>query len=135
MTDLSAWNVLIVDDELDNLGVVEYVLEFHQARYRTAESGMACMEMLRKERPTFVMLDIQMPIMSGWDVLKVIRNDVDLKDLPVIAVTAHAMVGDRQRALEAGFDGYITKPISPLTLIEELESILLAKQSKDGIKK
>jgi two-component system cell cycle response regulator len=128
--DLSNWNILIVDDELDNIGVIEYVLNFHGAVYKTAASGLVCLELLEHERPTFILLDIQMPIMSGWEVLKAIRTSPVYFDIPVIAVTAHAMVGDKQRALDAGFDGYITKPISPLTFIEEIETILMNRQTR-----
>ena len=128
--NLSLWNVLIVDDELDNIGVIEYVLNYHGAHYKTADSGASCLRMLAHEQPTLVLLDIQMPQMSGWEVLKLIRADPALVNLPVIAVTAHAMVGDKQRAIDAGFDGYITKPISPLTFVEEIETILLNRQSR-----
>jgi len=121
---------LVVDDELDNIGVIEYVLNYHNAHYKTAESGPACLRMLETERPTLILLDIKMPQMSGWEVLKIIRENYATHDIPVVAVTAHAMIGDKQRALDAGFDGYITKPISPLTFIEEIETILLNRQSR-----
>lgn len=124
MLDTSAWNVVFIDDEPDNVGVVEFVLQFHNAKLRTAENGPKGLELLRKEKPTFLLLDIQLPIMSGWEVLETIRKDDQLKDLPVIAVTAHAMFGDKEKALKAGFDGYITKPISPMTFVTEIQSIL-----------
>ena len=92
-----------------------------------AESGPKGLELLRAEKPTFLLLDIQLPVMSGWEVLETIRKDDQLKDLPVIAVTAHAMFGDKEKALKAGFDGYITKPISPMTFVSEIQSILQAR--------
>ena len=130
MNDLSTWNVLIVDDEPDSIGVVEHIFVFHQARVRTATSGPACIELLKQERPTILFLDIQMPKMSGWEVLKQIRQDVSLKDTVVIALTAHAMYGDKERILEAGFDGYFSKPISPLTFVKDVSAILESRSTK-----
>jgi CheY-like chemotaxis protein len=127
MSDPSTWNVLVVDDEPDNIGVVEYILLFHNAKVRIANSGLACLESLKQERPTVVLLDIQMPLMSGWDVLKEIRNDENLRDLTVIALTAHAMAGDREKALAAGFDGYISKPISPLSFVDDVKAIVISR--------
>jgi CheY-like chemotaxis protein len=127
MSDPSTWNVLVVDDEPDNIGVVEYILLFHNAKVRIANTGFACMEILRQERPTLLLLDIQMPVMSGWDVLKEIRNDEKLRDLTVIALTAHAMSGDHEKALAAGFDGYISKPISPLSFVDDVKAIVMSR--------
>ncbi len=127
MTDPSMWNVIIADDDPDSIGVVEYVLTFHGSKVRTANGGAACLEMLRQDRPTILFLDIQMPRMSGWDVIKEIRADTSLKDLLVIALTAHAMTGDRERVLAAGFDAYFSKPISPLTFINDVKAVVASQ--------
>jgi len=124
MLDVSAWKVVFIDDEPDNLGVVQFILQFHNASLRTAVDGMTGLQLLREEMPSFLLLDIQMPNMTGWEVIEVIRNEDILKGLPVIAVTAHAMNGDREKALRAGFDGYITKPISAMTFINDIKSII-----------
>ena len=71
-----------------------------------------------------------MPKMSGWEVLKQVREDAALKDVVVIALTAHAMHGDRERILAAGFDGYFSKPISPLTFVKDVSAILEARSNK-----
>ncbi len=123
----SSWNVLIADDDADSIGVAEFVLTFHGATVRTARNGTSCLELLRQERPTLLLLDVQMPGMSGWSVVSEIRQDPVLKDLLVIAMTAHAMTGDRERILAAGFDAYFSKPISPLLLISEIQSAIQAK--------
>ncbi|MBX3061561.1 MAG: response regulator [Anaerolineae bacterium] len=128
MHDLSNWNLLIVDDEPDNLGVLELVFRFHKAKVRVAASGPDCLQMLENEDATLLMLDIQMPGMSGFDLIKVLRGDERYQHLPIIAVSAHAMAGDSERAIEAGFDGYITKPISAMTLVDEVKGILSTKQ-------
>src|SRR5436190_18492089 len=112
MHDLSGWNVLIVDDEQDNIGVIELVLNYHNADVRTAESGAECLELMEKELPTLLLADIQMPQMSGLELLAIIRAREAWKHIPVIAVTAHAMMGDLERFTAAGFNGYIPKPIS-----------------------
>src|SRR5258708_7471320 len=112
MKDVSSWDVVFIDDEPDNVGVIDFVFQFHDVKMRSADNGLAGIDLLRTQKPTFLLLDIQMPKLSGYDVLKIIREDAALKDLPVIAVTAHAMKNDRERALAAGFNGYITKPIS-----------------------
>jgi CheY-like chemotaxis protein len=118
------WKALIVDDEIHNSGVVEHVLKYHGAQTWKAISGAAGLEMLRSVHPTFVLLDIQMPHMSGFDVLKIIREDEALRQLPVIAITSYAMQEDRERAIAAGFDGYIVKPIHVQTLVQEISDIL-----------
>ncbi len=127
MTDLSHWSVLIVDDEPDNIGVVEYVFRFYNARVRTAISASRGIEMIKEEVPTVLLTDIQMPHMSGEDLLKVVRADDAWKNLKVIAVTARAMEGDREHFLALGFDGYIPKPISAGTLIRD---VVRAMESK-----
>lgn len=127
--DLSNWNVLVVDDEPDNIGVIELVMSFHKARVRTAESALKCLELMAQESPSLLLMDIQMPGMSGFELLKKIRECEQWKHIPVIAVTAHAMIGDHERILSAGFDGYVPKPISPMTFVDELQAILSEKQA------
>lgn len=134
--DLTGWKVLIVDDEPDNLGVLDLVFRFHKATVFTAESGSQCLKLLESENLTLLLIDIQMPLMSGFDLLDIVRKDPRWRNLPVIAVSAHAMAGDSERALEAGFDGYVTKPISAMTLAETVKALVEAKQgAKAGMEK
>ncbi|MCC7448540.1 MAG: response regulator [Anaerolineae bacterium] len=133
MPDLSDWKILIVDDEPDNVGVLELVFQFHKAIVWTAESGQRCLEMLEGQLPSVLLVDIQMPVMTGYDLLKIIRADARWSHLPVIGVSAHAMSGDTERAMEAGFDGYITKPITALTLADDVKRIVDAKGEKQKI--
>lgn len=127
MHDLSDWNVLVVDDEPDNVGVIVLVLEYYNATVRTAVSGDECMAMLQAEMPTILLLDIQMPDISGFDLLEKIRKDPRWQHLPIIAVTAHAMSGDQERILSSGFDGYVPKPVNTMTLVDELKRFYDAK--------
>ena len=125
--DLSHWHVLVVDDEPDNLGVMELVLKFHKAAVRTAASGLECFQLMTEEAPTLLLVDIQMPEMSGLELLEKIRENVDWQHIPVIAVTAHAMIGDSDRFTSAGFDGYIAKPITAITFVSEVQSMIGTK--------
>ena|SRR5688572_26718747 len=127
INDPATWNVIIIDDEPDSVGVVEYVCRFHNASVRTANAGQVGLDLIRQEKPNIVFLDIQMPKMSGWDVIQQIRADSSLADVVAIAITAHAMSGDKERTLEAGFNGYLAKPISPLTFVSDVKAILEAR--------
>jgi len=127
MNDLSNWIVVIVDDEPDNIGVMQLVLEFHNASVRVAESGKRCLKIIEKETPSLFLVDIQMPEMTGYELLEKLREDKNLDHVPIIAVTAHAMRNDDRQILLAGFDGYIPKPINVTTLISEVTTIVEAK--------
>jgi CheY-like chemotaxis protein len=128
MADFAGWNVLIVDDEPDNVGVLELVFRYHKANVLMADSGKQCLERMKQTIPSLIMMDIQMPEMSGYQLLEIIRAEPRWQHIPVIAVTAHVMNRDQERILAAGFDGYIPKPVSPLTLTKEVNAILQAKR-------
>lgn len=102
--------IAIVEDNADNRLLVRALLEdlYELSEY---EAGPLALEGFRKDRPDLVLLDISLPVMDGPEVLRHIRADSDLRGLPVIALTAHAMAGDRAKYLAAGFDDYVTKPI------------------------
>lgn len=127
MADYSNWNVIIVDDEKDNVGVMQMVFEFNDAIVRAAYSGRECLALLQQQTPSLLLVDIQMPEMSGYDLLEKIRENVQWNDLPVIAVTAHARPEDEQEIMGAGFDGYIGKPITVITLMDQVSAILKSK--------
>lgn len=125
--DLSHWDVIIVDDEPDNIGVIEIVFNFHRVRFRTASSGQQCIDLLFESIPTLILADIQMPFMSGYELLKHIRAKPEWQAIPVIAITAHAMSGDHEQIIKAGFDGYIPKPIEAMRLVNQIQAILTEK--------
>jgi len=124
MADVSDWNVLIVDDEPDNRGVVELVFQFYNAKVRTAASGEECLRLLEQERPTLLLIDIQMPGMDGYELFKKVRENPGWKDVRIVAVTAYAKSEDREQIMAAGFDGYIGKPISVVSLVDELNQVV-----------
>jgi two-component system, cell cycle response regulator DivK len=100
----------VVEDNADNRLLLQAILgdEFDLVEY---ENGADALSGFAKARPDLVLLDISLPGMDGNEILQRIRKDAGLRDMPVIALTAHAMAGDREKFLAAGFDDYITKPI------------------------
>jgi two-component system cell cycle response regulator DivK len=118
--DLSAWNVLAVDDEPDNLEVLLEVLSMYNATVHPAANGEEAMTLLQTLRPTMVITDLSMPDMDGYQLLHKIRRTDHLKEVPVIALTAHAMSGDKERILAAGFNGYLSKPIRLMTVVTDI---------------
>src|SRR5262249_10987949 len=102
--------IAVVEDNPDNRLLVSVILEslYELVEY---ETGRAALEGIAKEKPDLVLLDVSLPEMDGTEVLARIRADPATRSLPVIALTAHAMAGDREKYLGAGFDDYVTKPI------------------------
>jgi two-component system cell cycle response regulator DivK len=102
--------IAVVEDNPDNRLLVQVILEplYEVVEY---ETGFAALEGLPKEKPDLVLLDISLPEMDGAEVLRRMRADAQLRTLPVIALTAHAMSGDREKFIRAGFNDYVTKPI------------------------
>lgn len=119
--------VLIAEDNAVNRELLRELLESRGHIVREACNGREALENLHSERPDILLLDLGMPVMDGFATLAEIRKDASLKSLPVVAVTAYAMQGDREKALSAGFDGYLTKPIHVPSLVAEMELHLKGK--------
>jgi CheY-like chemotaxis protein len=113
--------VLVADDNPAGRELVRETLGDHTATIDEAADGREALRKIREAPPDLVLLDIQMPIMDGFAVLREIRRDPALRSLRVVALTAFAMQGDRERALEAGFDDYVTKPITLAKLKSQLD--------------
>lgn len=120
------WDILLVDDEPDNLAVLEMVLTYSGARVTSKRSAQAALELLRERSFDLALLDIRMPMMSGYDLLKAIRDmhAPDRSDMVLIAITAHAMAGDRERMIAAGFNGYISKPVEVTSIMSTIRGIV-----------
>ena len=118
--------IAVVEDNPDNRLLVQVILEslYDVTEY---ENGFTALEGLAKQKPDLVLLDVSLPGMDGAEVLRRIRADGVLRDLPVIALTAHAMTGDREKFLAAGFDDYVTKPIVDETVLLDAIQKLLAR--------
>lgn len=115
---------LIIEDNQDNMVLITRLLQ--KAGYMTLEAvtGREGFEMALRQRPDFILLDIQLPDIMGTEVLKLIRESEIGVSIPVIAVTSYAMAGDRERLLEAGCDGYLEKPIDPKQIIQQIKKII-----------
>lgn len=128
-TDLShvldGLTIVVVDDEVDSQEVAATLLEMCGANVITADNGQEGLEVIRKSRPVFVISDLSMPVMSGWEMLHQLKKDRVTLDIPVVALTAHAMTGDRERAIMAGFHNYLTKPLSPENFIRDLLNVVM----------
>lgn len=122
-------HILIVEDTPHNLQLMTYLLEARGHRVEAAETGVAGLEAVAASRPDLVLMDLHLPDMGGEDVLARLRADPATRDLTTIAVTAFAMVGDRERVLAAGFDDYMTKPLDPTTFARDVERHLTAAES------
>jgi CheY-like chemotaxis protein len=122
---ITEWDVLLVDDEPDNIEVVSESLEFYGMSVKTAENGQVALDILEDDwLPDIIMLDLSMPVMDGWATLRRLKSDPRTQTIPVLALSAHAIIGDADRAVNAGFDGYMTKPVSVPTLLQDLRSAL-----------
>lgn len=120
---IAGWTVLVIDDEPDSLEVAQRVLTFQGAKVHTASNGAEGLEIARSVRPSFILSDISMPVMDGWEFIHNVLADPETSSIPVIALTAHAMPGDKERILKAGFYSYLTKPLSPLSFLQDLLSL------------
>lgn len=115
--------VLVIEDNADNMKLITYILEKNDYDTIKAENGKTGIELALKEKPDFILLDIQLPDMDGTEVLKAIRKSEKNNETPVIAITSYAMSGDRERLIEAGCNGYLEKPIDPVTVMNEIREI------------
>lgn len=112
--------LLIIEDNEQNLYMMRFLLEKAGYSVISARTGREGIAMALRHRPTAILLDIQLPEMDGYQVAAELKRHEDLAAVPVIAVTSYAMVGDRERILAAGANGYIEKPIDPDTFVSEI---------------
>jgi CheY-like chemotaxis protein len=100
------------------------VLTYHGCQVLTARDGREAITMAQREVPDLILMDLSLPALNGWEATRAIKGIPELAHVPVIALTAHAMVGDRKRALDAGCDGYISKPIEVLSFFDQVRVYL-----------
>lgn len=116
--------ILVIEDNPTNLDLMTYLLTAFGHTSLTAHDGEEGLAIIQREQPDLIICDVQLPQMDGYKVAQWLKSHPHLRTIPLIAVTALAMVGDRDKLLAAGFDGYITKPISPETFVTEVEGFL-----------
>lgn len=122
---LENWDIVVIDDEEDSLEVAEIILLEYGATVHTASNGEEGLQLVQQIQPRFVISDLSMPVLDGWGFIHQMKQVPEIQAIPVIALTAHAMTGDRERALSAGFHNYLTKPLTAETFIEDLVRLLV----------
>ncbi len=116
--------ILIVEDNELNMKLFKDVLSAHGYETIEATDGRNVVELAREHRPDLIVMDIQLPEISGLDVTRMLKSDDELKHVPIIAVTAFAMKGDEERILEGGCEAYISKPISMSDFLAAIKKFL-----------
>jgi CheY-like chemotaxis protein len=113
--------VLLVEDNDDNLRIYSTILTYAGYQVIEATDGEAGLAAARDRRPDLILMDVSIPKIDGWEVTRTLKADPATATIPVIALTAHALATDRERANEIGFDGYIAKPAEPRLVLAEVE--------------
>src|SRR5438093_2638873 len=120
--------ILIIEDNPANLELMTYLLKSFGHVPLTAQDGEEGLATARREKPELIVCDIQLPGLDGLGVARAIKAEAALRAVPLVAVTAFAMVGDREKVLASGFDGYISKPIDPETFVSHVAAFLRPDQ-------
>jgi CheY-like chemotaxis protein len=123
--------VLIAEDNGVNRELLRELLEIRGYAVMEACNGEEALDQIAKVQPDILLLDLSMPVLDGFGTIERIRKNRSFRSLPVLAVTAYAMQGDREKILASGFDGYLSKPINPAALQQELERVLSKENVKD----
>lgn len=116
--------ILVIEDNSANLELMSYLLSAFGHTVQSARDGQQGWELAQRETPNVIVCDVQLPKFDGFELARLFKGHPTLRSIPLVAVTALAMVGDRDRMLAAGFDGYISKPIIPETFVEQVEAFL-----------
>jgi len=120
--------ILVIEDNPANLELMTYLLVASGHAVEAATTGESGIELAVQAPPDLILLDIQLPDISGFGVLALLRNEARVARVPIVAVTANAMVGDRDQALAVGFDGYFSKPIEPTSFVPAIAGFLAPEQ-------
>ena len=127
--------VLIVDDNQQNLELLQAYLEDVDCQAVPACDGLEALEIIAKDPPDLILLDVMMPKMSGFEVCKRIKNDPKTSDIPVIMVTALNEFGDIERAIDSGTDDFLSKPVNKLELLVRIKTMLKLKHLSDKLER
>ncbi|HAL45518.1 MAG: two-component system response regulator [Planctomycetes bacterium GWF2_42_9] len=127
--------ILVVDDNEQNLELIQAYLEDIECQTFSAKDGLEALDAIKASKPDLVLLDVMMPKMSGFEVCRRIKNNPDTDDLPIIMVTALNEMGDIERAIEAGTDDFLSKPVNKLELLTRVKTMLKLKHLTDKLEK
>jgi CheY-like chemotaxis protein len=121
--------ILYVEDNEDNIYVIRNRLGRAGFTVLIATDGEQGVNMAAAERPDLILMDLRLPVLDGWEATRRIKAQPETRDIPIIALTAHAMTGDREKALEAGCDDFDTKPVEMPRLLEKVRALLPKKET------
>jgi two-component system, cell cycle response regulator DivK len=124
MTSGAGKTVLIVEDNEDNRIVYSTILRHFGFQVAEAHDGEQGLAMARDGHPDLILMDISIPLVDGWELTQSLKRDPATRAIPVVALTAHAMPGDRERAIEVGCDGYLAKPCEPRAVLAEVRRLI-----------
>jgi CheY-like chemotaxis protein len=127
---MSKGRILVVEDNMDNYELVRFILERAGYEVFLAVNGRDGADAARFQKPDLILMDLGMPEMDGWAAAQKLKSDETTKSIPLFALTAHTLPGERKRAIQAGCDGYISKPIHVESFLKLIESALAVKQGK-----
>lgn len=116
--------ILIVDDNEQNRKLFRFILQNSGYEIIESENGEDGLKLAKENHPGLILMDIQMPGIDGAEAFRILRSEPETKDIPVIALTSYAMRGDREKFLEQGFNGYISKPINVKEFMNAIKSVL-----------
>ena len=116
--------ILIIEDNRDNLDMVKFLVENAGYQVLEALNGRVGLEIARQSKPNLVLLDLSIPELDGWKLAEELKSHPETSSIRIIAMTGHTLPGDRQRAFDAGCDGYISKPLDVPHFIEQIEKFL-----------
>ena len=116
--------ILVVEDQEDLRGILRDLLTSSGYEMLEAADGQAGVDKAKAEKPDLILMDIQMPVMNGYDATRQIKANPELKPIPIVAVSSFAMKGDEEKARASGADHYVTKPYSPMQLLKTVRSLL-----------
>ncbi len=118
------WQIIVVEDEFDSEQLIYKILTYHGINVLMARNGKECLSLLDRVHPTFIVTDLAMPVMDGWETLSAIRANPQTEKIPVVAMTAYHSSDVAEQALNAGFDAFFTKPISARYFVESLAKLI-----------
>ena len=122
--NVAEWTVLVVEDESDSMEVVQEALAHHGIKAVGASSAEEALKLLDAITPTLIIIDLALPGMDGWALLKQLRKHTALASLPLVAITAYHTAEVATRAIDAGFDAYFSKPLDATSFVRELEGVV-----------
>ncbi len=127
--------ILVVDDNQQNLELIQAYLEDLECQTAAARDGIEALEMVARQKPDLILLDVMMPRMSGFEVCRRLKNNPETGDIPVIMVTALNEFGDIERGIDSGTDDFVSKPINRLELLTRIKTMLKLKHLNDRLQR